>query len=100
MNKADITARWYEVENVEKLDTPALIFYPERIIQNIEIAKNFVGDTNNLRPHVKTHNFIEITRLMMDAGIAKFKCATIAEAEMLAMCYAPDVLLAYQPRSK
>lgn len=33
----------------------------------------------------------------MEAGIRKFKCATIAEAEMLALCHAPDVLLAYQP---
>jgi D-serine deaminase-like pyridoxal phosphate-dependent protein len=30
-------------------------------------------------------------------GITKFKCATIAEAEMVAACLAPDVLLAYQP---
>jgi D-serine deaminase-like pyridoxal phosphate-dependent protein len=34
---------------------------------------------------------------MMAEGINKFKCATIAEAEMLAMCGAADVLLAYQP---
>ncbi len=31
------------------------------------------------------------------ADINKFKCATIAEAEMLGLCNAPDVLLAYQP---
>ncbi len=35
--------------------------------------------------------------MMLDAGITKFKCATIAEAEMLGMINAPDVLLAYQP---
>ena len=34
---------------------------------------------------------------MLEAGIKKFKCATIAEAEMLALAEAPDVLLAYQP---
>jgi len=34
---------------------------------------------------------------MMAAGINKFKCATIAEAEMLAICGTRDVLLAYQP---
>jgi D-serine deaminase-like pyridoxal phosphate-dependent protein len=34
---------------------------------------------------------------MMDEGITKFKCATIAEAELLGMCNAEDVLLAYQP---
>ncbi len=34
---------------------------------------------------------------MLGAGITKFKCATIAEAEMLGIINAPDVLLAYQP---
>ena len=34
---------------------------------------------------------------MQEAGIIKFKCATIAEAEMLALVEAEDVLLAYQP---
>jgi len=33
----------------------------------------------------------------MKTGISKFKCATIAEAEMLGMSKAPHVLLAYQP---
>jgi len=35
--------------------------------------------------------------MMLKAGFSKYKCATIAEAEMLAMIDAPDVLLAYQP---
>ncbi len=34
---------------------------------------------------------------MMEEDIYKFKCATIAEAEMLAECGVSDVLLAYQP---
>ena len=55
------------------------------------------GSVHRLRPHVKTHKAKEPVRLMMEAGIYKFKCATIAEAEMLALCGAKDVLLAYQP---
>jgi D-serine deaminase-like pyridoxal phosphate-dependent protein len=39
----------------------------------------------------------EVVRLMMDEGITKFKCATIAEAEMLGMEGTANVLLAYQP---
>lgn len=88
---------WYQVNNIDQVDTPALLFYPERIKENIAIAKKIIGDVNRLRPHVKTHKCTEVTRLMLDAGITKFKCATIAEAEMLAMSGAPDVLLAYQP---
>ena len=34
---------------------------------------------------------------MLDAGITKFKCATIAEAEMLGSIQALDVLIAHQP---
>lgn len=88
---------WYEVQNIGELDTPALLFYPKRIKENISIAKSFIDDVSRLRPHVKTHKCVEVTQLMLDAGIKKFKCATIAEAEMLAISGAPDVLLAYQP---
>ena len=37
----------------------------------------------------------EIIRLELQAGITKQKCATLAEAEMIAECGATDVLLAY-----
>jgi D-serine deaminase-like pyridoxal phosphate-dependent protein len=39
----------------------------------------------------------ELCQMLLEAGIYKFKCATIAEAEMLAINGAKDVLLAYQP---
>ncbi len=88
---------WYWVDNIGEIDTPALLFYPQRIKENISILKNFIGDVSRLRPHVKTHKCLEITSLMLGAGITKFKCATIAEAEMLGISKASDVLLAYQP---
>ena len=88
---------WYLISNADQLDSPALVFYPERIAENIVRLKNSISDVGRLRPHVKTHKNPEITRMMIEAGISKFKCATIAEAEMLAICNAPDVLLAYQP---
>jgi len=89
--------KWYEIENVDEIDSPALVIYLERVKHNIALAISMVGDASRLRPHVKTHKSKEATLLMMEAGISKFKCATIAEAEMLGMCNAPDVLLAYQP---
>jgi D-serine deaminase-like pyridoxal phosphate-dependent protein len=55
------------------------------------------GGPHRLRPHIKTHKTAEIIRLQQDAGITKFKCATIAEAELLGHCGAEDVLMAYQP---
>ncbi len=88
---------WYEVSNVRDVDSPALLVYPQRVAENIQILKSFVDDVSRLRPHVKTHKSPEITKMMLDAGINKFKCATIAEAEMLASNGAHDVLLAHQP---
>lgn len=88
---------WYTISGINTIDSPALIIYKERVIQNIATAIAMVNDIKRLRPHVKTHKCSEAAQLMIDAGINKFKCATIAEAEMLAMINAQDVLLAYQP---
>jgi D-serine deaminase-like pyridoxal phosphate-dependent protein len=88
---------WYTISNIAELDTPALVVYPDRVRENIRRAIEMVGDAARLRPHVKTHKSPQVTRMMLDAGIRQFKCATIAEAEMLALEGAPDVLLAYQP---
>ena len=88
---------WYTISDVERLDTPALVVYPDRVKENIRQAIAMVGDVARLRPHVKTHKSPEVTRMLLDAGVSRFKCATIAEAEMLAVAGAADVLLAYQP---
>ncbi len=89
---------WFEINNIDNIDSPALVIYKERIHENIRLLKAMVNnDIDRLRPHVKTNKIPEVCKMMMDAGITKFKCATIAEAEMLAMINAPDVLLAYQP---
>lgn len=88
---------WYTIANVDILDTPALAIYPERVKKNIDTLIGSIDNPARLRPHIKTHKSPEVARWMMAAGINKFKCATIAEAEMLAMVGAPDVFLAYQP---
>lgn len=88
---------WYQIDDAGDLDSPALVIFPERVVQNIRTAKHMTHDVSALRPHVKTHKSADATRLLLEEGITKFKCATIAEAEMLAQCGAPDVFLAYQP---
>jgi D-serine deaminase-like pyridoxal phosphate-dependent protein len=55
------------------------------------------GGVERLRPHIKTHKTPEIIQLQLAAGITRFKCATVAEAEMTATAGARDILLAYQP---
>ena len=88
---------WYDISNINEIDTPALLVFPDRMKHNIDQAVAMAGDAKRLRPHIKTHKSKEAAQMMLDAGIGTFKCATIAEAELLGMLDAPDVLLAYQP---
>lgn len=88
---------WYQIENIDRIDSPALVVYKDRVIRNIESALEIIGDPDRLRPHVKTNKSPAVCLLLLEKGISRFKCATIAEAEMLGRCGAPDVLLAYQP---
>jgi len=85
----------YKLADEANVFSPSLVFFPELIQRNIARVIEMAGGAERLRPHVKTHKTREITRMMLDAGITKQKCATIAEAEMLAGCGVPDVLIAY-----
>ncbi len=88
---------WYLFNNAQEVTSPALLIFPERIVYNIRKMIDIAGNANLLRPHVKTYKMSEVVRLQMNYGIHKFKCSTIAEAEMVAGCGADDILLAYQP---
>src|SRR3954469_16045808 len=85
----------YKLADEAAVFSPALVFYPELIRRNIARVVAMAGGPARLPPHVKTHKTREIARLLLDAGVTKHKCATIAEAEMLATAGAPDVLIAY-----
>lgn len=85
----------YPLADVADVFTPALVFYPELIRANIAAVVAAAGGPDRLRPHAKTHKTAEVARLQLAAGVTKHKCATIAEAEMLAAAGAPDVLIAY-----
>ena len=89
--------KWHLIKNIDKVDSPALVIYLDRVKKNIDLLKELIGDVERLRPHAKTHKSKEAALLLIKGGISKFKCATIAEAEMLASVKAKDVLLAYQP---
>ena len=88
---------WYTVKHPDQIPSPALLVYPERVKRNISEMFRVAGGPQRLRPHVKTHKCKEIVSLQQESGIDKFKCATIAEAEMLAESKVISVLLAYQP---
>lgn len=88
---------WYKLKNVSEVSSPSLLVYPDRIEENIRRIIKIARGAKHLRPHVKTHKMSEVVMLQLKHGIGKFKCATISEAEMVAKCGAPDILLAMQP---
>ena len=88
---------WYAVLDINAITSPSLLIYPDRVEENIRRMLAMTGGPARLRPHMKTHKLPEVIRLQLAQGITKFKCATIAEAEMTASCGAADVLWAYQP---
>ncbi len=88
--------KWYELNEPEEIDSPALLIYKDRVAANIKTMIKIAGDVSRLVPHVKTHKMGEIVKMQLEAGISQFKCATIAEVEMLTAAGAKNILLAYQ----
>jgi D-serine deaminase-like pyridoxal phosphate-dependent protein len=86
----------YTIANTNDIISPGLVLYKDLIAANLRRMLEIAGGPERLRPHVKTHKMREVVLMQMDSRITKFKCATIAEAEMVASCGARDVLIAYQ----
>lgn len=86
---------WYKIDNESAVASPAILLYPARVRENIQRMVAIAGGPGRLRPHVKTHKLPELIRMQLDAGINRFKCATLSEAAMVAECGAADILVAY-----
>ncbi len=85
----------YRIEDTREIISPALIVYRELMEANLASMIAIAGDVGRLRPHCKTHKMPQVTKLELSRGVAKHKCATFAEAEMLAEAGAPDIFLSY-----
>jgi len=85
----------YKIVDASKIITPALLVFRELLDHNIQKMIDIAGDAARLRPHCKTHKTAEIIKLQAAQGINKQKCATFAEAEMVAEAGCRDVFLAY-----
>src|SRR6516165_3013860 len=85
----------YTLPDTAELLSPGLLIYRGLVRQNLQDMIAMARGSERLRPHVKTHKMAEIVRLAETMGIRKHKCATIAEAEMVAAAGGTDVLLSY-----
>lgn len=85
----------YAIDDTSTIFTPAFVLFTDLIDANLREMIRVAGGANRLRPHCKTHKIGEITERELACGIVKHKCATLAEAEMLANAGAKDIFLAY-----
>lgn len=87
----------YSIKNTENIVSPALVYYKDMIEVNLDKIIRLAGGADRLWPHVKTHKCLEMTKLQIRKGIRRFKCATIAELEMVCMAKADAGILAMPP---
>jgi D-serine deaminase-like pyridoxal phosphate-dependent protein len=85
------------IQGLEAVPSPALVVFHERLVSNLHEMIRIAGSADRLRPHCKTHKLAPVIDLELQLGITKHKCATIAEAEMLANCGVKDIFWAYPP---
>jgi D-serine deaminase-like pyridoxal phosphate-dependent protein len=87
----------YAVADTSQIISPGLVLFRDLIEANLDRMIHIAGSPARLRPHCKTHKMREVIELQLARGIARHKCATLAEAEMLAEAGAQDIFLAYNP---
>jgi|APFre7841882724_1041349.scaffolds.fasta_scaffold42710_2 D-serine deaminase-like pyridoxal phosphate-dependent protein len=85
----------YRVAKPEELPTPAMIVFRDLVGHNIRSVCEVANGGQNLFTHVKTHKSFAVTRMQIAMGIDQFKCATLAELEMVLQAGARKALLAY-----
>lgn len=86
----------YDFKEQSQIISPQLIYYEDLIRGNMQAMVKMAGNADRLWPHVKTHKMAALVRMQMnEAGITRFKCATIAEAQMTAEERAEKVVLSY-----
>jgi D-serine deaminase-like pyridoxal phosphate-dependent protein len=85
----------YRIEDTRQIISPALIVFCELMEASLDAMIRIAGAAERLRPHCKTHKMPQVTKIELARGIRKHKCATLAEAEMLADAGVPDILLSY-----
>lgn len=84
-----------QIRDPGPISSPGLVFFLAAIEHNLESMIEIAGGPERLCPHVKTHKTREIVSMQLDRGVRHHKCATIAEAEMLAELGVPEIFLAY-----
>lgn len=79
----------------EPIETPCFLIDEDGVRHNLRRTAEAAGGIQRLMPHVKTHRAPWIVSLLLEEGVAAFKCATLAEVEMVLVNGGPNVTWAY-----
>ncbi len=80
-----------------EIDTPALIVDEQQLLKNIEKMQELANATNvQLRPHIKTHKSVHISKLLLNHGAIGITVAKVGEAEIMAKAGISDIFIANQ----
>ncbi|GJM31686.1 MAG: threonine aldolase [Saprospiraceae bacterium] len=90
-----MSENWFKISNEDEVESPSILLFPDRIKENIRRMIALAGNVQRLRPHVKTHKLPQVIQMQVDAGISRFKCATLSEASMVAENGGKDIIIAY-----
>ncbi|MDZ7724556.1 MAG: alanine racemase [candidate division KSB1 bacterium] len=90
----------YSIEAPEKIKTPRLILFSDRVQTNIDRMQHSLVDVHpflglkHLCPHVKTHKSVRIVRQLVRRGVTSFK-ATPHELPLLIDAEISSIFLSY-----
>jgi|EP01046_Picozoa_sp_COSAG06_P056042 D-serine deaminase-like pyridoxal phosphate-dependent protein len=69
---------------VARTPTPALFVFMDAVRENVAtMLRHCGGDPLRWRPHLKTTKMSPVYEALLEAGVRKFKCATLKEATVL-----------------
>jgi D-serine deaminase-like pyridoxal phosphate-dependent protein len=83
--------------NIAEIPTPALVVDLPILMENIAVMQEMVSSHGMvLRPHIKTHKCSTVAKMQIAAGSIGVTCATVGEAEAMAIAGIRDILIANQ----
>jgi D-serine deaminase-like pyridoxal phosphate-dependent protein len=62
----------------EAIEKPCFVIFEDEVRHNLQRTAAACGGVSRLMPHVKTHRAPLIVELLLSAGVAGFKAATLA----------------------
>jgi D-serine deaminase-like pyridoxal phosphate-dependent protein len=80
-------------QQLDEVDTPALVLDLNAFERNIETMKAAVGGRVRVRAHAKTHKSPDIARRQVEAGAVGVCCQKVSEAEAMVEGGIADVLV-------